>query len=276
MWVRAHAFITVCLHTQYCRFHFRKLCWSINTITVFDNKLQFPEMHWCRWAGNWTSHLQTQSTGEDAEDCCDYLFKIVLIGDSNVGKTCVIHSFSSGVFSDSQHNTIGVDFTVRTIDIDGKKVKMQVWDTAGQERFRTITQSYYRSAHGAMIAYDLTRRPTFESLPHWIQGVEQYGAANVVFVLIGNKCDLESQRQVLFEDACTLAEKKGALAALETSAKHYHNIEEAFELMARELIIRHGGIVHQDNQSDSPRVFLHSDSHPVEEGGLPEKKSCDC
>ncbi|XP_056595555.1 ras-related protein Rab-19 isoform X2 [Triplophysa dalaica] len=233
-------------------------------------------MPWCRWAGNWTSHLQTQSAGEETEDCCDYLFKIVLIGDSNVGKTCVVHSFRSGVFGESQHNTIGVDFTVRTIDIDGKKVKMQVWDTAGQERFRTITQSYYRSAHGAMIAYDLTRRPTFDSLPHWIQGVEQYGAANAVFVLIGNKCDLESQRQVLFEDACTLAEQKTALAALETSAKNHHNIEEAFELMARELIIRHGGIVHQDNQSDSPIVFLHSDSHPVDEGRHPEKKSCDC
>ncbi|XP_051740081.1 ras-related protein Rab-19 isoform X3 [Ctenopharyngodon idella] len=219
-------------------------------------------MQWCRWAGGWTSHLQAQ---------------IILIGDSNVGKTCVIHSFKSGVFSDNQHNTIGVDFTVRSIDIDGKKVKMQVWDTAGQERFRTITQSYYRSAHGAMIAYDLTRRPTFESLPHWIQGVEQYGAANVVFVLIGNKCDLEAQRQVLFEDACTLAERTGALAALETSAKQYHNIEEAFELMARELIVRHGGMVgHQDNQSDSQTVYLHSDSHPIDGGKHLEKRSCDC
>ncbi|XP_042570955.1 ras-related protein Rab-19-like isoform X1 [Cyprinus carpio] len=239
-------------------------------------KLQFPEMQWCRWAGDWTSRLKTQSTGQEDEDRCDFLFKIILIGDSNVGKTCVIHSFRSGLFSDGQHNTIGVDFTVRTIDIDGKRVKMQVWDTAGQERFRTITQSYYRSAHGAMIAYDLTRRPTFESVPHWIQGVEQYGAANVVFVLIGNKCDLEAQRQVLFEDACTLAEHTGALAALETSAKQHHNIEEAFELMARELIAQYGGTVHQDSQSDSPTVFPHSDSHPIDEEEHLEKRSCDC
>ncbi|XP_051978842.1 ras-related protein Rab-19 isoform X1 [Xyrauchen texanus] len=233
-------------------------------------------MHWCRWAGNWTSQLHTQSTGEDDDDGCDFLFKIILIGDSNVGKTCVIHSFKSGVFSDNHQNTIGVDFTVRSMDIDGKRVKMQVWDTAGHERFRTITQSYYRSAHGAMIAYDLTRRPTFDSLPHWIQGVEQYGAANVIFVLIGNKCDLETQRQVLFEDACTLAERKGALAALETSAKQHHNIEEAFELMARELVVRHGGVVPQDNQSDSPSIILHTDSHPVKEEEHLEKKSCDC
>uniref|UniRef100_A0A667XVN4 Ras-related protein Rab-19-like n=1 Tax=Myripristis murdjan TaxID=586833 RepID=A0A667XVN4_9TELE len=93
------------------------------------------------------------------DDCFDFLFKIILIGDSNVGKTCVVQNFKSGVFSERQQNTIGVDFTVRTLDIEGKKVKMQVWDTAGQERFRTITQSYYRSAHGAMIAYDITRLP---------------------------------------------------------------------------------------------------------------------
>ncbi len=92
----------------------------------------------------------------------------------------------------------------------------------------------------------------------------------------GNKCDLEAQRQVLFEDACTLAERTGALAALETSAKQHHNIEEAFELMARELIVRHGGIVHQDSQSDSTTVFLHSDSHPIDEGEQLEKRSCDC
>lgn len=92
----------------------------------------------------------------------------------------------------------------------------------------------------------------------------------------GNKCDLEAQRQVLFEDACTLAERTGALAALETSAKQHHNIEEAFELMARELIVRHGGIVHPDSQSDSPTVLLHSDSHPVHEGEHLEKRACDC
>nr|XP_683305.3 ras-related protein Rab-19 isoform X2 [Danio rerio] len=226
------------------------------------------EMQWCR-----TSLFQ--SAGREDEERCDFLFKIILIGDSNVGKTCVIQSFRSAEVTELQHNTIGVDFTVRSMDVDGRRVKMQVWDTAGQERFRTITQSYYRSAHGAMIAYDLSRRDTFDSLPHWIQALEQYGAASLVLVLIGNKCDLEAQRQVLFEDACTLAERSGALAALETSAKHHHNIEEAFQLMARELLVRHGGIHYQDNQSDSPTVYLHSDSHPIE-GEQLEKRSCDC
>lgn len=120
-------------------------------------------------------------------------------------------------------------------------VQIQVWDTAGQERFRTITQSYYRSAHGAIIAYDITRHATFESVSHWISEVELYGASNVTLVLIGetltllfaststpltclcpfigNKCDLEEERQVTFEEACNLAKNKGMLAALETSAK---------------------------------------------------------
>ncbi|XP_006861234.1 PREDICTED: ras-related protein Rab-19 [Chrysochloris asiatica] len=172
------------------------------------------------------------------EENFDYLFKIILIGDSNVGKTCVVQHFKSGVYTETQQNTIGVDFTVRSLEVDGKMVKMQVWDTAGQERFRTITQSYYRSAHAAIIAYDLTRRSTFESIPHWIHEIEKYGAANLVIMLIGNKADLWDQRSVLFEDACTLAEKHGLLAVLETSAKQSRNIDEVFLLMAKELIAR--------------------------------------
>ncbi|KAL2093901.1 hypothetical protein ACEWY4_011213 [Coilia grayii] len=210
------------------------------------------------------------------EDTFDFLFKIILIGDTNVGKTCVVHSFKTGVFLEKQQNTIGVDFTVRTLDIDGKKVKMQVWDTAGQERFRTITQGYYRSAHGAVIAYDLTRRSTFESLPHWIQEVEQHGAASVVVIFIGNKCDLESERQVLFEDACTLAEQRGALAALETSAKKDHNIEEAFILMAKELIVRGGGVVNQEPYAEAPYPLLHSDTHTINLEEPSEEKKCSC
>ncbi|MBN3290436.1 RAB19 protein, partial [Polypterus senegalus] len=246
-----------------------------------------------------------QSAGLVAEDTFDFLFKIVLIGDSNVGKTCVVHRFKSGIFAEKQQNTIGVDFTVRTLEIEGKKVKaacqdklsailvkvqaysaacsvekpawgenglkMQVWDTAGQERFRTITQSYYRSAHGAIIAYDITRRATFDSVPHWIHEVEKYGAANVVLILIGNKSDLAAQRAVLFEDACTLAEQKGLLATMETSAKEAQNIEDAFLLMARELMVRNG--LHF--QDEDPNVGLRLDSRPIN-APTNEKRSCDC
>ncbi|NXX14113.1 RAB19 protein, partial [Podargus strigoides] len=137
-----------------------------------------------------------------ADDAFDYLFKIILIGDSNVGKTCVVHRFKTGQYNEKQQNTIGVDFTVRSMDIDGKKVKIQVWDTAGQERFRTITQSYYRSAHGAILAYDLTRRSTFESIPHWIHEIEKYGAANLVMMLIGRNLTSNIMLYSLFFNTC--------------------------------------------------------------------------
>ncbi|XP_074533801.1 ras-related protein Rab-19 [Halichoeres trimaculatus] len=230
-------------------------------------------MQWCRWAGSWRSHLQRQPT--ETEDSFDFLFKIILVGDSDVGKTCVVQSFKSGIFIEKQQNTIGVDFTVRTLDIDGRKVKMQVWDTAGQERFRTITQSYYRSAHGAMVAYDITRRPTFESVPHWIREVEQFGAAGVVLILIGNKSDLHAQRQVLFEDACTLAENNSVLAALETSAKEAQNIEAAFILMARELLARNGMTITDELSQDSPQFMLNNSTHSINDTELSDKK-CGC
>uniref|UniRef100_A0A672GKQ4 Ras-related protein Rab-19 n=1 Tax=Salarias fasciatus TaxID=181472 RepID=A0A672GKQ4_SALFA len=216
-----------------------------------------------------------QSAVPETEDSFDFLFKIILVGDSDVGKTCVVQSFKSGIFIEKQQNTIGVDFTVRTLDIDGKKVKMQVWDTAGQERFRTITQSYYRSAHGAMVAYDITRRTTFESVPHWIREVEQYGAAGVVLILIGNKCDLDAQRQVLFEDACTLAENNNVLAALETSAKEAQNVEAAFILMARELLARNGMTMTDGESQESPQLMLSNSSRPVE-GTAPADGKCGC
>ncbi|KAF0029664.1 hypothetical protein F2P81_018769 [Scophthalmus maximus] len=129
-----------------------------------------------------------------------------------------------------------------------------------------------------MIAYDTTRRSTFDSVTHWIKEVELYGATNVVLVLIGNKCDLEEQRQVQFEEACDLAKERGILAALETSAKESQNVEEAFVMMARELLYRNGLNVPQADMTSTPRFLLRADSRPV--NGVasaytpPEKKSC--
>ncbi|XP_074438373.1 ras-related protein Rab-19 isoform X2 [Larus michahellis] len=217
-----------------------------------------------------------------ADDAFDYLFKIILIGDSNVGKTCVVHRFKTGQYNEKQQNTIGVDFTVRSMDIDGKKVKIQVWDTAGQERFRTITQSYYRSAHGAILAYDLTRRSTFESIPHWIHEIEKKTGKDLMGgellqiqdmnLMKGNKSDSLDKRQVLFEDACTLAEKHGLLAVLETSAKEAQNIEEVFTLMAKELIARNTLQLHGENPPNS--IYL--DSRPVIASPSVEKSQCLC
>lgn len=170
----------------------------------------------------------------------DYLFKIVLIGDCGTGKTCVVQRFRSGTFIERHGNTIGVDFSMKTVLIDDKKVKLQIWDTAGQERFRTITQSYYRSANGVIVVYDITKRSTFLSLQHWVEEVRRYTSSHVLLVLVGNKCDLENLREVEKEEAQALCQYlPEVLQVVETSAKENTNIDSIFFYLASELKRRH-------------------------------------
>ncbi|KAL8609371.1 Ras-related protein Rab-43 [Nucella lapillus] len=170
----------------------------------------------------------------DSDDGFDYLFKIVLIGDAGVGKTCVVQRLKSGTYTENISSTIGVDFSMKTLNIDGKLVKLQVWDTAGQERFRTITQSYYRSANGVIIAYDITQRPTFDNVPGWQEDVRRYTDNHTVQLLLGNKNDMEELRAVRREEGLILA-KENNMDFLETSAKDNTNIDDAFLRMAKEL-----------------------------------------
>ncbi|XP_045146074.1 ras-related protein Rab-43 [Echinops telfairi] len=128
--------------------------------------------------------------------------------------------------------------------------ELQIWDTAGQERFRTITQSYYRSANGAILAYDITKRSSFLSVPHWIEDVRKYAGSNIVQLLIGNKSDLEELREVPLAEAQSLAEHYDILCAIETSAKDSSNVEEAFLRVATELIVRHGGHMFSEKNTD--------------------------
>jgi len=171
-----------------------------------------------------------------SDDSYDYLFKIVVIGDCGVGKTCVVQRFKGGNFIERHGNTIGVDFAMKEIVIDGKKIKLQIWDTAGQERFRTITQSYYRSAHGVILVYDLTKRSSFLNIQRWMEEVRRYTASNVLIMLIGNKCDLETLREVETLEAQVVAERTPEiLTVLETSARDDTNVTEAFTCMAKHL-----------------------------------------
>ncbi|MBN3287486.1 RAB43 protein, partial [Polyodon spathula] len=190
----------------------------------------------------------------DSDDAFDFLFKIVLIGDAGVGKTCVVQRFKSGIFVERQGSTIGVDFTMKTMDIQGKRVKLQIWDTAGQERFRTITQSYYRSANGAIIAYDISKKGSFASVPRWIEDVKKYAGSNIVQLLIGNKSDLTELREVQFEEAQALASQFDLFDTVETSAKDCSNVEEAFAKVASELMLRHGGPMFNENVTDSIKL----------------------
>ena len=139
----------------------------------------------------------------------DYLFKLLLIGDSGVGKSCLLLRFADDTYTQSYISTIGVDFKIRTIDLEGKTVKLQIWDTAGQERFRTITSSYYRGAHGIIIVYDVTDKESFNNVKHWIQEIDKYAADGVKKLLVGNKCDLASKKVVSHDEAKELADSLG-------------------------------------------------------------------
>ncbi|XP_012369872.1 ras-related protein Rab-13 [Octodon degus] len=121
----------------------------------------------------------------------DHLFKLLLIGDSGVGKTCLIIRFAEDNFNSTYISTIGIDFKIRTVDIEGKKIKLQVWDTAGQERFKTITTAYYRGAMGIILVYDITDEKSFENIQTWMKSIRENASAGVERLLLGNKCDME-------------------------------------------------------------------------------------
>jgi Ras-related protein Rab-1A len=165
----------------------------------------------------------------------DYLFKLVLIGDSGVGKSCLLLRFADDNFTDSYISTIGVDFRFRTITIDDKTVKLQIWDTAGQERFRTITSAYYRGADGIIMVYDVTTAESFDHVEEWLSEVDRYANESTSKLLVGNKADLIEEKQVPEETAQSFADKLG-IPFLETSAKTATNVDTAFLTMAKELI----------------------------------------
>ncbi|XP_065595677.1 LOW QUALITY PROTEIN: ras-related protein Rab-1A [Cyrtonyx montezumae] len=169
----------------------------------------------------------------------DYLFKLLLIGDSGVGKSCLLLRFADDTYTESYISTIGVDFKIRTIELDGKTIKLQIWDTAGQERFRTITSSYYRGAHGIIVVYDVTDQESFNNVKQWLQEIDRYASENVNKLLVGNKCDLTTKKVVDYTTAKEFADSLG-IPFLETSAKNATNVEQSFMTMAAEIKKRMG------------------------------------
>uniref|UniRef100_A0A1J3G4D1 Ras-related protein RABA5c n=1 Tax=Noccaea caerulescens TaxID=107243 RepID=A0A1J3G4D1_NOCCA len=181
----------------------------------------------------------------------EYLFKIVIIGDSAVGKSNLLTRYARNEFNPNSKATIGVEFQTQSMVIDGKEVKAQIWDTAGQERFRAVTSAYYRGAVGALVVYDITRRSTFENVGRWLDELNTHSDTTVAKMLIGNKCDLESIRAVSIEEGKSLAESEG-LFFMETSALDSTNVKTAFELVIRDIY------------SNISRKQLNSDSYKDE------------
>jgi len=194
------------------------------------------------------THKQTNTMGSEY----DYLFKILIIGDSGVGKSALLVRFADDAFTESYISTIGVDFKIRTLDIDGKSVKLQIWDTAGQEKFRTITSSYYRGAHGIIVCYDITDGASFNHVRDWLAEIERYSTGKVRKLLVGTKADLASKRVVEHAKAKAFADDCG-FSFIETSAKTAQNVEEAFLQMASEI---KGSIVIPMPAKNTPNVVL--------------------
>jgi len=170
----------------------------------------------------------------------DYLLKIVMIGDSGVGKSCLLKRFATNEFNDSYISTIGVDFEIQTLYIDNKTVKLQIWDTAGQERFHNITTSYYRGAHCIMLVYDVTNPDSFRNLNRWMGQIKNFASKGTQLLIVGNKADLTgSPSRVDFEDACDYAnvtseQVEKEVDVIETSAKSGYQVNQAFEKLARQ------------------------------------------
>ncbi|XP_008807734.1 ras-related protein RABE1c-like isoform X1 [Phoenix dactylifera] len=236
----------------------------------------------------------------------DYLIKLLLIGDSGVGKSCLLLRFSDGSFTTSFITTIGIDFKIRTIELDGKRIKLQIWDTAGQERFRTITTgglisswvvlaqllflafllicwckfypfgfclsaAYYRGAMGILLVYDVTDESSFNNIRNWIRNIEQHASDNVNKILVGNKADMdESKRAVPTSRGQALADEYG-IKFFETSAKTNLNVEQVFFSIARDIKQR---LAETDNKPEDRTIKINKPDLAAGEAKAPERPAC--
>lgn len=163
-----------------------------------------------------------------------YLFKYIVIGDTSVGKSCLLLQFLEKKFKFDHDTTIGVEFGSKIINVKDKQIKLQIWDTAGQERFRTITSSFYRGSNGIIMVYDVSNQESFDNIMKWLNEINKYATDDVVKLLVGNKCDLESQREVSYKTGKALANELN-VPFIETSAKDYKFVNQAFTIMINEI-----------------------------------------
>ncbi|KAJ6571176.1 ras family-domain-containing protein [Mycena capillaripes] len=183
----------------------------------------------------------------------DYLFKVVLIGDSGVGKSNLVSRFTHNEFHLESKSTIGVEFAARSIDVDGRTVKAQIWDTAGQERYRAITSAYYRGAAGALLVYDIAKHATYVNATRWLKELRDHADSNIVIMLVGNKSDLKHLRAVPTDEAKAFATENG-LSFMETSALDASNVDGAFQTILTDIccIVSNNSLEESNNPVDTP------------------------
>ncbi|XP_026007871.1 ras-related protein Rab-15-like isoform X1 [Astatotilapia calliptera] len=192
----------------------------------------------------------------------DFLFRLLMLGDSGVGKTCMLRRFTESDFDTAHISTIGIDFKMKTLEVDGTKVRVQIWDTAGQERYQTITKQYYRRAQGVIFVYDVTDKLSFKHIAKWVSDVDEYTTQKMETILVGNKCDDSLRREVSKNQGTKLAGSYG-MEFFETSASKNINISESFERLT-ELVL-------QAHKRDVDNLLGSLDSY-LDKAGLEEDK----
>ena len=205
------------------------------------------------------------------DDNYEFMFKVVLVGDSFVGKTNIMSKYLKNEFHEDSKATVGVEFGSKQFNVEGHSIKVQIWDTAGQERYKAITSAYYKGAKGAFIVYDITRKNSFESIDKWINDVTAVADKKITIVLIGNKSDLEDQRQVTKEQGEDKANKL-QVAFLETSAFSGENLEKAFQMMIKEVYQK----CHEEMMSEGDVDIIKGgeDINLAKKNNSGEKKCC--
>ena len=200
----------------------------------------------------------------------DFLFKMILIGDSSVGKSNILLKYLKDQFDPNSRATVGVEFGTKNITLNNKKIKIQIWDTAGQERYRSITSAYYKGAKGAFIVYDITRKTTFENIDKWIADLKTNGDSNISIVLIGNKSDLEEKREVTKEEGLKKSQDCKT-AFMETSALNGDNVHKAFDELIEQIYQNNSALLEEEIDVEIDKgVNLNEENN----GNNKEKKSC--
>ena len=201
------------------------------------------------------------------EEEYDYIFKVLLVGNSVVGKSSLILRYVDQIWNDVFVPTIGVDFKVKSLEIENKSIKLQIWDTAGQERFRNVISSYFKGAHGILLIFDITSRDSFKELENWLVEVEKNASTQILKILIGNKCDLEEEREISKDEGEAFAMRNG-MQYIETSAKINTNVNEAFEALSKIMVEYYSKKSSAINENKNIKMNKGTDIT------IPKKKKC--